>query len=93
MPRYTVYLTTVANASFEIDVPDDLTHPDEIAEYAYSHGENPTLDAQASGWGQPWSLSLGEWETTLHEDGPHKGMAYVTDMDGNEVTGDETEEA
>lgn len=93
MPKYRVYLRTVASATVEIDVPDGMTDPEEIAEYAYDHGEAPTLGAQASGWGQPWSLDLGEWENEVHASGPHEGMAYVTDMDGNEITGDEPEGA
>lgn len=88
MPKYRVYLTTVASATVEVDVPDGMTDPEEIAEYAYEHAEPPSLGAQASGWGQPWSLDLGEWETAGHGDGPHKGLAYVTDMDGNEIVGD-----
>lgn len=88
MPKYRVHLETIATASVEVDVPDDMTDPEAIAEYAYQHAELPTLGAQASGWGQPWSMDLGDWETTTHFTGPHKGVAYVTDEDGNEVTGD-----
>lgn len=88
MPKYRVYLQTTASATVDVDVPDGMTDPEEIAEYAYLHGDTPTLGAQASGWGQPWSLDLGEWETTVHDYGEHKGLAYVTDLDGNEITGD-----
>lgn len=88
MPKYRVYLQTVASATVDIDVPDNITDPEEIAEYAYLNGETPTLGAQASGWGKSWSLDLGEWETTTHDRGPHKGLAYVTDMDGTEITGE-----
>lgn len=88
MPKYRVHLQTFASATVEIDVPDGMTDPEQIAEYAYEHGELPTLGAQASGWGQSWSLDLGEWETTVHGEGPHEGLVYVTDMGGNEITGD-----
>ena len=57
------------------------------------NAEMPTLSAQGSGWGQSWSMDLGEWETEEHADGPHQGTAYVTDMDGNEITGDAPEES
>lgn len=93
MPKYRAHFTTVASATVEIDVPDGMTDPEEIADYAYEHGQMPSLGAQASGWGQPWSLDLGEWETETHAEGPHEGLAYVTDMDGNEVTGDTAEGA
>ena len=89
MSKYRAYFHTTASACVEIDVPDGMTDPEEISEYAYSHGEVPSLGAQASGCGQSWSLDLGEWETEQHADGPHKGTAYVTDMNGNEVTGEE----
>jgi hypothetical protein len=88
VPKYRVYLNTVASATVEVDVPDGMTDPEEIVEFAYNHGEMPSLSAQGSGWGQPWSMDLGEWETTVHEHGPHKGTAYVTDMDGKEITGE-----
>ncbi len=93
MTKYRAHFRTTASATVEIDVPDGMTAPEEIAEYAFEHGELPTLSAQGSGWGQPWSMDLGEWETEDHADGPHEGMAYVTDMDGNEITGDEPEGA
>lgn len=91
MAKYRVYVQTTASATVEVDVPDGMTDPELIAEYAHEYAEMPSLGAQASGWGQSWSMDLGEWETTDHGDGPHKGMAYVTDMDGNEITGNEQE--
>lgn len=91
MPKYRAYFQTTASATVEIDVPDGMTDPEEIADYAYTHGQMPSLGAQASGWSQPWSLDLGEWETVGHRMGPHQGVAYVTDMDGNEITDDTPE--
>ena len=80
MPKYRVYLTTTASAAVDIEVPDDVTDPDEIAELAWSESEFPTLSAQASGWGRPWSLDLGEWEADIVD-----GIPYVTDEDGEQV--------
>lgn len=94
MPKYRVHLTTVISATVEIDVPDGIAQPDEIADYAYEHGPSLELCAQCSGWGRSWSIDMsGEWETAVHHDGPHKGLAYVTDEDGNEVTGETAEES
>lgn len=93
MPKYTAYFETTATASVTIDVPDGMTDPEQIAEYAYEHGEMPRLCAQCGGWGRPFSMDLGEWETSEHGDGPHKGTALVTDADGNEITGDSPEVA
>lgn len=93
MPKYRVYFQTVASATVEVEVPDGMTDPEEIADYAYNRGQMPSLGAQAAGWGQSWSLDLGEWENTVHGEGPHEGLAYVTDVDGNEVTGDAPEGA
>ena len=87
MPKYRVFLTTTASASIAVDVPEGVTDPEEIAERAWNQGE-PSLCAQCSGWGHPFDLELGEWETEIHESGSLKGVAYVTDEDGNIVTGE-----
>ena len=80
MPTYRVYLTTTASATVNVEVPDDVTDPEEIAELAWSEAEFPTLSAQASGWGQSWSMDLGEWETEIVD-----GVVYVTDEDGEQI--------
>ncbi len=86
--KYRVLIQTVASATVDIEVPDDVTDPDEIAERALSEGNLPTLCAQCSGWDKGFSLDLGDWDITEHDRGPHKGMAYVLDESGDVVTGD-----
>jgi hypothetical protein len=83
MAKYRVYLQTVASGTVDIEVPDDVTDPEEICELAFAEKELPSLGAQASGWGQPWSLDLGEWEPETQD-----GVAYVTDENGDQVKGD-----
>jgi hypothetical protein len=81
MAKYRVYVTTTASGSVEIEVPDDVTDPEEISELAFSKGKLPRLSAQGAGWNEPWSLDLGEWETDIVD-----GVAYVTDENGHQVT-------
>jgi len=80
MAKYRVYVTTTASGTVDIEVPDDVTDPEEIAELAYSNGELPTLSAKGSGWGEPWSLELGDWETETEN-----GVPYVTNEDGEQI--------
>jgi hypothetical protein len=80
MAKYRVYVTTTASGTIDIEVPDDVTDPEEISEIAFSKGEWPRLSAQGSGWGQPWSLELGEWEPEIQD-----GAAYVTDENGEQI--------
>lgn len=87
MAKYSVTIKTTAFATVDIEVPDDVTDPEEIAERVLSKGDMPDLCAQCSGRNQKFSLELGEWEYAEHYDGPHKGLAYVTDKNGNPVTG------
>ncbi|HEY6021034.1 MAG TPA: hypothetical protein VIY48_14350 [Candidatus Paceibacterota bacterium] len=39
---------------------DEDSLKEKVIEMAYD--ETPSLSAQASGWGQPWSMEIGEWE-------------------------------
>lgn len=80
MAKYLVYVTTTASGTVDIEVPDDVTDPEEIAELAFSKGTLPTLSAKGTGWGEPWSLELGKWEVETEN-----GAAYVTDEDGEQV--------
>ncbi len=41
------------------DIDEELLK-EKVIEMAYD--EVPCLSAQASGWGQPWSMEIGEWE-------------------------------
>ncbi|MBH0243107.1 hypothetical protein I3W98_10125 [Streptomyces cavourensis] len=59
MTRYRVDIRTVAYATVEVEVPDDVTDPYSIAAAALEGGaELPTLDAKGSGVGEPWTLAL-----------------------------------
>ena len=80
MAKYRVYVTTTASGTVDVEVPDDVTDPNEIAELAYDKAEFPALSAKGSGWGEPWSLELGEWEVETEG-----GVPYVTDEDGEQV--------
>ncbi len=39
---------------------DEESLKEKVIEMAYD--EAPYLSAQAEGWGQPWSMDIGEWE-------------------------------
>ena len=80
MAKYRVYVTTTASGTVDIEVPDDVTDPEEISEIAFSKGELPTLSAKGQGWGESWSLDLGEWEPEIEN-----GVTYVTDESGEQV--------
>jgi len=90
MPKFTAHFETTASASLTMDVPNDVAAdgPEAIAEYIYANHPDamPSVCAQCSGWGKAFSLDLGDFETTVHEDGEHKGTAYVTDAARKPVT-------
>lgn len=88
MTKYRVYVTTTASGTVDIEVPDDVTDPELIAELAFNEGTFPTLSAKGSGWGESWSLELGDWETEVED-----GVAYVTDENGDRVTEKEGSDA
>jgi hypothetical protein len=70
MPKYKVFVQTVASATVEVDVPEGMTDPNEISELAFNQAEFPSLSANASGWGRSWSLDLGEWEDVTEDGTP-----------------------
>ena len=80
MTKYRVYVTTTASAVVNVEVPDDVTDPNEIAEIAFDKAEFPKLSAKASGWGESWSMEIGEWEIETEN-----GAPYVTGEDGEQV--------
>jgi hypothetical protein len=55
-----MFFSTNAEATVQCDVPDYITDPYDIEEYFHQYAEFPVLSAQGSGWGQTWSLDLGE---------------------------------
>jgi hypothetical protein len=70
MPKYKVFVQTVASATVEIEVPEGVTNPNEISELAFNEAEFPHLSANAAGWGRSWSLDLGEWEDVTEDGSP-----------------------
>ena len=70
MPKYKVFVQTVASATVEVEVPEGVTDPNEISELAFNQAEFPSLSANASGWGKSWSLDLGEWEDVIEDGQP-----------------------
>lgn len=64
MAKHTVYMTTTASLSVQVEV-DDALDPGEARERAIEaayEGAPHDVCAQCSGWGRPWSLNLGEWD-------------------------------
>jgi hypothetical protein len=58
MPKYRVYLQTVASLTVEVEAEDQ----DAALDAAYQEAPGGVC-AQCSGWGQPWSLDFGgEWD-------------------------------
>ena len=66
MAKYVVLLVGHANAT--VTVETDETDPERILEEAWEN--TPSICAQCGGWGQIFSLELGdEWEPVEDEDG------------------------
>lgn len=70
MAKYRVHVQTTASATVEVEVPDDVTDPNEISELAFDKADFPHLSAKAAGWGETWSLDLGEWEDVIEDGKP-----------------------
>lgn len=78
MAKYRVALQTVATTSIEIEVPDDVTDLDEIAELAAGQ-DMPTICAHCSGmFGHGPSLDMDDaWEVS-----EYNGEPLVERIDG-----------
>jgi hypothetical protein len=65
MPKYRVYFTTGASSSVVVEAEDRSDAIDKASdEFAY-----PSICAQCSGWGQDYSMDLGEWEPDMSDEG------------------------
>lgn len=63
MPKYRVVLETTASAYAEVEADDR----EAAIEAAFE--DLPSLCAQCGGWGQDWSLGLGEFDVPQDDDG------------------------
>lgn len=71
MTKVRIYFQTFASTSIEVEVPDGITDPEEIAEYAQENANFPRLCNHCTGGTRfdRQSLELGdEWEP-LRENG------------------------
>lgn len=68
MPKYAVTLETIANVTIEVDAEDESDAFEKAFEEVPSE-----VCAQCSGWGNGYSLDLGEWDIPKADDG--KGEA------------------
>ncbi len=71
MTKVRVFFKTTASTSIEVEVPDGITDPEEIAEYAQENADMPTLCHHCTGGTkyERQNLELGDdWEP-LREDG------------------------
>lgn len=69
MAKYRVSLHTVASQTVTVEAGDE----DQAAELAYEEGTS-SVCAQCSGWGQKWSLDLGDFE--IDDDEEYGGVVY-----------------
>jgi len=70
MTKYRVHLHTVMSMSIEVEVDDADMSPEDARDRAVdqAYDEMPgDICAQCSGWRQPWSRDLGEWEIDADE--------------------------
>ena len=56
MNKYRVYLQATADLSVVVEAED----PEEALDLAYESRQY--LCSQCAGWGESWSLDIGEWE-------------------------------
>lgn len=75
MPKYRVPLTTWADIAVDVDVPDDVTDPNAIAELAMEQ-VNVSLCHQCAG-SRNDSLTLGDEYSAVLTD----GVAEITSLD------------
>jgi hypothetical protein len=67
---YRVYLSATASASVKVEIDDDGMDVEEAREAAIEEAYQSfsgSICAQCSGWREPWSQEIGEYEV---EDGP-----------------------
>ena len=65
MAKYTVYLTTTASMTVEVEVDDEGKDLDDVTDEAIDKAfaiAPRDVCGQCSGWRQKWSLDLGEFE-------------------------------
>ena len=69
MPKFTVYFTTTASASVEVEIPQETIDEEGVYVAVASLVESGLIDtpdicARCGGWGHTYSLELsGEWDT------------------------------
>jgi hypothetical protein len=66
MAQYRVYLEATASMTVTVEVDDKGKDFEQIEEEAIAKAFDTAprdVCAQCSGWGQPWSLDFGEWES------------------------------
>lgn len=65
MTKYRVYLTATASMGVDVEIDDEGLDADEVEDKAIQAAYNIAprgVCAQCSGWREPWSLDLGEFE-------------------------------
>lgn len=75
MTAYRVYFTATANLAVKVEINDDGLDPAEARDVAIeaAYNEQPSgICAQCSGWGQPWSIDLGEFEADQGDEAVEK---------------------
>jgi len=61
MTKYSVQLRTVATATVYVEADDEGAAAD------IALGFGPDVCAHCSGWNQPWSMEIGEWDVAEDE--------------------------
>lgn len=66
MAKYRVYLEAGASLTVNVEVDDSLDEGEAreaaIDKAFAARGRGGTICANCSGWGEKWSLDLGEWD-------------------------------
>lgn len=63
--KYRVWFSSVASSSVVVEA-DDASEAREKAEGEFPH---PSICAKCAGWGEKYSMDLGEWELDESDDG------------------------
>lgn len=72
MAKYRVYLQTGASVAVTVEISDDLSEDDareQAIEKAFEEAPSSSLCIHCSGYGQNWSMDLGELELERDNDG------------------------